>query len=278
MVDTSATPARARPAVVTISSWLLILFAAIQVVNLILTLSVVGTIRDVLRDAYRGTSAEQAADVAYVFAIGVGVLTVLLAAGLVVLALLNNRGKNGSRITTWVLGGILICCSGGSLVNNAVGGFTRGGPQTGDMPSGPEIQRRIEDALPSWYGPVTTLLGILGLLALLAALILLALPKANEFFRKPQPAWGGPGGGYPAYPGYPHAGQPQAPGYPYYPGAPGHPQPSGETGWPQGQGQPGEAPTSGQWQQPTPPSSAPPSQERPEDGPDRPGPYPPTGS
>ncbi|WP_243422291.1 hypothetical protein [Micromonospora globispora] len=294
MVDTSATPARARPAVVTISSWLLILYAAIQVVSLILTLSVIGTIRDVMRDAFQGTSAEQTGNIAVVAAVGGAAFAVLLAAAMVVLALFNNRGKNGSRIATWIVGGILICCSGIGLVNNAAGGFIRGGPQTGNMPSAQEIQRRLEDALP-WYRPVTTLLGVLALLALLVALILLALPKSNEFFRKPQPAWGGPGAGYPPYPGYPHAGQPQAPGYPSYPGAPGHPQPPGQPGWPQGPGQPGEPSSSGQWQQPpppAPPSSAPPAQERTEGEPggasgpgtereggtDRPGPYPPSGS
>lgn len=297
MVDTSATPARARPAVVTISSWLLILYAAIQVVSLILTISVIGTIRDVMRDAYQGTPAEQAGDFAVVGAVGGGAFMVLLAVGMVVLALFNNRGKNGSRIATWIVGGILACCGGIGLVNNAVGGFIRGGPQTGNMPSAQEIQRRLDDALP-WYRPVTTLLGVLALLALLVALILLALPKSNEFFRKPQPAWGGPGAGYPPYPGYPHAGQPQAPGYPSYPsypGAPGHPQPPGQPGWPQGPGQPGEPSSSGQWQQPPPPpppSSTPPAQERTEGEPggasgpgtereggtDRPGPYPPSGS
>ena len=292
MVDTSATPARARPAVVTISSWLLILYAAIQVVSLILTLSVIGTIRDVMRDAYQGTAAEQTGNIAVVGAVGGAAFAVLLAAAMVVLALFNNRGKNGSRIATWIVGGILICCSGIGLVNNAAGGFIRGGPQNGNMPSPQDIQRRLEDALPSWYRPATTLLGVLALLALLVALILLALPKSNEFFRKPQPAWGGPGAGYPPYPGYPQAGQPQAPGYPTYPSYPGHPQPPGQPGWPQGPGQPGwpqgpgqpgEPSSSGQWEQPPPPpppSSTPPAQERgePESGTDRPGPYPPSGS
>ncbi|MCW3813672.1 hypothetical protein ONA91_04265 [Micromonospora sp. DR5-3] len=257
MVDAQGPPARTRrPGVVTLSSWLLILVAAIQVVNLILTLTTIGTVRNVLRDAYRGTAAEQAADFAYAAALGGAVLSLLFAIGLVVLALLNNRGKNGARITTWVVGGILFCCNGGGLVSNATGGLTGGGAPGGNMPSPEELQRRLSDALPSWYGPVTLLLGLLSLLALLAALILLALPKSNEFFRKPKPAWESPvpGGAYPAYPpapGYP--GQPPAPGYPSapdYPPAPGQP------------GQPGQPGPSG-------PSSAPE---------DRPGPQPPSGS
>ncbi|GAA3749160.1 hypothetical protein [Micromonospora maritima] len=243
MVDAPGTTPRARPSVVTLSSWLLILVAVIQVLNLIVTLSVIGTIRDVLKDAYAGTSAESAGDIAYAFTIGSSILTLLLAAGLVVLALLNNRGKNASRITTWILGGILLCCTGGGLLNGVSGGTMGGGGNAnGDLPSGQEIQRRLEDALPSWYGPVSLLLGIVALLALLAALILLALPKANEFFRKPKTAWEPPvpGGAYPAYPSTP--GQSTDPAYPSTPGqhptggtpptAPGGQPPAGPTGQP----------------------------------------------
>ncbi|MEU0155471.1 hypothetical protein [Micromonospora fulviviridis] len=254
MVDAPGTPPRARPGVVTVSSWLLILVAVIQVLNLIVTLSTLGTVRDVLKDAYAGTSAEQAGDIAYAFSLGAAVLTLLLAVGLVVLALLNNRGKNASRITTWVLGGVLLCCTGGGLLNGVSGGFTGGGSTNGDMPSGQEIQRRLEDALPSWYGPVTLLLGLVSLLALLAALILLALPKANEFFRKPKAAWEPPvpGAAYPAQPGYP-----QAPGYPATPGYPGQPAP-GQPGQP-APGHPGQAgpsPESGERREGEPPSGS----------------------
>jgi hypothetical protein len=290
VVDSHSTPARVRPGIVTISSYLLILFAVIQVINLIITLTTIGKTRDVLRDAYAGTSAngaETVADLAFAAGIGSAILVLLLAIGLVVLAMLNNRGKNGARITTWVIGGILICCTGGSLITSAAGGFaTNGGSTSGDVPSADEIQRRLDEALPSWIGPVTTLLGVIGLLSLLAALILLALPKSNEFFRKPQQAWEPPvpGGAYPGYPqtsGYPPAGQP------------GYPQP-GQPGYPSAPGQPGQPPASEQWQPPsTPPAGPPAGQSEPgqppatggQDGPgeakppsDRPDPNPPSGS
>ncbi|QLQ38700.1 hypothetical protein [Micromonospora robiginosa] len=247
MVDAPGTPPRARPSVVTLSSWLLILVAVIQVLNLIVTLSVIGTIRDVLKDAYAGTSAESAGDIAYAFTIGSSVLTLLLAIGLVVLALLNNRGRNVSRIITWVVGGLLLCCTGGGLLNGVSGGMMGGGGNAnGDLPSTQEIQRRMEDALPSWYGPVSLLLGIVALLALLGALILLALPKANEFFRKPKAGWEPPvpGGAYPAYPSTP--GQSADPGYPSTPGQsgdPAYPSTPGPQGTPPGT--PGDQPPAG---------------------------------
>ncbi|WDZ86142.1 hypothetical protein PVK37_06905 [Micromonospora cathayae] len=288
MAESHSAPARVRPGSVTISSYLLILVAVLQVLALILTLATIGDTRRVLEDAYRDSSVngmDAVADFATVVAVGASLITLLLAVGLVVLAVLNNRGKNGSRITTWVVGGLLLCCSGGGLLSGAAGSFS--GPVGGssaDMPSQEEVQRRLEEALPSWYQPVNLLLGIVTVLALIAALVLLALPASNEFFRKPQPAWEPPLPG--AYPGYPPSGQPGyppsgQPGYPSAPGQPGYP-PSGQPGYPPASGEPGYPPASGQPGYP-PSGQSPyggpaqpepgPSTDRPESGPstDRPG-------
>ena len=48
-------------------------------------------------------------------AIGGAVVQLLFAAGFVVLGLLNSRGRNASRITTWVIGGLGVCCAGINL-------------------------------------------------------------------------------------------------------------------------------------------------------------------
>ncbi|MFI6227248.1 hypothetical protein ACIBCR_07985 [Micromonospora echinospora] len=249
MAETHSTPARVRPGSVTISSYLLILVAVIQVINLILTLATLGETRRVLEDAYRDSSVngmDAVADFATVVAVGAGIVTLLLAVGLVVLAVLNNRGKNGARITTWVVGGILLCCSGGTLISGAAGSVS--GPVGGssaDMPSQEEIARRLEEALPSWYYPVSTLANVVAVLALIAALVLLALPASNQFFRKQQPAWEPPVPG--AYPGYPSSGTPGYPpqGQPGYPPAPGYPgqTPSGQPGYPSTPGYPGQTPS-----------------------------------
>ncbi|TDB73716.1 hypothetical protein [Micromonospora sp. KC723] len=279
MVDSQHTPARARPAVVTISSYLLILFALLQVISLIIALATAGTIRDVLDDAYRGTAANGAQEVAtfaMAFMVGGAVLGLLLAIVLAVLGQFNNRGVNGTRIATWVLGGILFCCCGLNTAGGLANGIgTTGGPSGGDMPSGEEIARRLEEGLPSWYTPVTTLLAVLTLLSLLVALILLALPKANEFFRKPQPAWEppAPGAAYPGYPtgypttpGYPQSGYPTAPGQPGQPAAPGQSQPPAGSEWqapPPAPAEPPSAPPSGA---PDAPSTGQPDPGRPADG------------
>ncbi|MGA4730790.1 hypothetical protein ACPB67_25525 [Micromonospora taraxaci] len=255
MVDSQNTPARQRPSIVSISSYLLYLFLACQVISLIITLSTIGKTRDALRDAYAGSTvenADQVVDVFVAFGVGLGILLLLLAIVLGVLALFNNQGRNGARITTWIVGGIMVCCVGGGLFSNAAGGFT-GGQTSGDGPSGEEVRRRLEEALPSWVTPVSLLLGVISLIALITALILLALPKANEFFRKPTAAW-----------------EPPTPGASY----PGQPQGSGQPGYPQSTGEPGY-PSSGE------PSYPPPSAtNRPDDTPpaDRPGSTPPSTS
>ena len=235
MVDSQSTPARQRPSTVTISSYLLFLFLACQVINFILTLSTIGKTRDVFRDAYAGSSADgadQVANFVFAFALGGGILVLLLAVVLAVLAILNNQGRNGARITTWIIGGIMVCCVGAGLISGAGGGFNTGGNTGGDMPSPEEVQRRLDEALPSWITPVSLVLGVISLLALLAALILLALPKSNEFFRKPAAAWEPPTPGA-SYPGYP-----QTPGQPGYPQTPGQPVPAapGQPGYPPGPG------------------------------------------
>ncbi|MGW1447292.1 hypothetical protein ACWCO3_03230 [Micromonospora sp. NPDC002411] len=255
MVDSQNTPDRQRPSIVSISSYLLYLFLACQVISLIITLSTIGKTRDALRDAYAGSTvenADQVVDVFVAFGVGAGVVLLLLAIVLGVLALFNNQGRNGARITTWIVGGIMVCCVGGGLVSNAAGGFA-GGQASGGGPSSDEIQRRLEEALPSWVTPVSLLLNAVSLIALIVALILLALPKANEFFRKPTAAW-----------------EPPTPGASY----PGQPQGSGQPGYPQSTGEPGY-PSSGEPSYPPPPAT-----NRPDDTPpaDRPGSTPPSTS
>ncbi|MBQ1036190.1 MULTISPECIES: hypothetical protein [Micromonospora] len=280
MVDSQSTPARQRPSIVSISSYLLFLFLACQVISLIITLSTIGKTRDALRDAYAGSNvenADQVGDVFYAIGLGSAILVLLLAVVLGVLALFNNQGRNGARITTWIVGGIMVCCVGGGLLSNAAGGFTAGGETGANGPSSEEVQRRLEEALPSWATAVSLLLGVISLISLLAALILLAMPKANAFFRKPTAAWEPPtpGASYqaPGQPGYPQA--PGQPGYPQAPGQPGYPQAPGQPGYPQSSGEPGYPQSSGEPSYPPPPGT-----NRPDDTPpaDRPGSTPPSTS
>lgn len=225
---------RVRPTAVTVAGWLLFLVAGLQVLGLIVALTQVGTISDVYEEAYRGTSAEDAAKVGAVAStLGTAGVGVLFAIAFVLLAIFNNRGKNPSRITTWVVGGLGVCCSGLGLLTVAVGNSFSVGNGDSDLPDPADVRQRVEDALPSWYAPVTLTATVLVLLSLVLTLILLALPPSNEFFRKREPVWQPPpayplsGGGYPP-PGAPGGYQPLGgPGGDQSPGAPGGYQPPG---------------------------------------------------
>jgi hypothetical protein len=264
-----APAAPARPTVVTLSSYLLYLVAAVQVVTAVIGLSTIGRMSTAIDNAYTGTTASAGRTVIVGAAVFSAVIGILFGAGLAILAIFNNRGKQGSRITTWVIGGIALCCNGFGVLGsgaNFSGRFDAGG----GGPTSAEIERQVRDALPSWYPGVTILLAVISLLALLAVIILLALPASNGYFRPavaagvwdPSMPYGGatPYGmqspyPYPAQPPYPGQPQQQFPGQPVYPGQPPYPgqQPAEPTTPPPGSPPPvSGAPTSGQPAQPSP--------------------------
>jgi hypothetical protein len=266
---------------VAVASYLLYAVAALEVINAILAFSTMGTATEAVEDAYSGTTlADSAQSLAVVGLVGAAVINLLLAAGFAILGLFNGKGKNASRIVTWVIGGLSLCCVGAGLGGNALTSTLDSGGGSASGPSQAEVQERLNAALPSWFNPLSKTLTVLVLLAILAALILLALPAANEYFRKPAPAFD-PSAPYP-YPGqaYPQPGQPSQPGQPPYPGQPypgqpgpgqpgpgqpgpgqpgsGQPGPYGQQGQP-GQPAPGLQPYPGQPGQPGQPTSGSPS-------------------
>lgn len=271
---------------VTVAVWLLFAVAALQLISVVLDLSQAGTIADATEAAYRGTGDEEARRTGVIIGTVAGaVIGAVLAIAYIVLAFFNNRGKNPARITTWVLAGLGVCCGTiGVIAGAASSSFNFGGSDDGPDPA--DVQRQVNDALPSWYNPIAITLGVLVLLALLAVIILLALPPANEFFRKPQQVWQPPAypqaGGYPQPGGYPAPGsyypppaQPPAPGIPPAPpppgGQPAPPPPGGQppAGYePPGGSTPTAPPAPGGPQGPAnPPPPGPPSPPPPPPGP-----------
>lgn len=225
------------PSTVKLSTYLLWATAAVSLITAVLALSVVGRMSEAYRDLYAGTPAEGSEAVVVGASVVGAVISVLFAAGLAVLAIFNNRGRNGARITTWVIGGIALCCGGLGLAGTALTSSMNLDDTSGG-PSAAEVERRLDEVLPSWYDPATLTLSVLSLLTLLGAIILLALPASNAFFRKPAAAGWDPSlpypppGGQPPYPGQPspyptYPGQAQQPPYPgqaqQYPPAPSYP-------------------------------------------------------
>jgi hypothetical protein len=272
-----------RPGVVSTSSYLLFAVAAVQVISAILTFAFLGDMQGVYEDAFADVEGgDAAAGITSATLVATGVFGLVIGAGLIVLAIFNNRGKNASRITTWVAGGIYLCCCGGSAAfGQFAGGMNFGGQQDPNMPTNEELTEMLSDVLPSWYTPVSIALLVIWLVALLVALILLALPPANAFFSRPKvtqwepPAPGQPG--YLAYPAYPAPGAPpvgQQPGTPPAPPAAqpappvsdAPPAPPADPAAPPAPPAPpaaGESPTSGE----PPAAGEPPADPRPEDRP-----------
>jgi hypothetical protein len=192
--------ANPRPGTVTVSSLLIYVSAVALLISAAVSVYTFAAMPSgYLEDAYRDagldrTLAESTAVITQASIYVVAVLYALLAVFFVVLGLLVNKGKQWARITTWVLGGIGLCCIGFGLMFQSVGGGFNTGTANGidqDL-----LNERMLAAQPSWATTVGTGLSVVLLLSMLAAIILLALPPSNAFFRKPAPVWTPPA--YPA--------------------------------------------------------------------------------
>lgn len=124
-----------------------------------------------------------------VFSIIMVVAVLLFAVTVSIMGIFNLKGKNGTRITTWVLAGLGLLCgvcgSVGGAANLATGGSV-GTSGSGDGGLNGAMLRAAE-SVPGWYNTVLLLLAILNVVLYLAIIILLAVPVSNDFFRKPKP-------------------------------------------------------------------------------------------
>lgn len=219
-------PPKQRPSVVNAAAILLWVVVAAQVVSLILAL-LPNEELDRAIEQFNADHPDFQDESQAILVIGgiVGIaLTAVIGIGLGVLALFVRRGSQPARIVTWVLGGIFALCQVCGLAGTALP--MQGGGQT-DGPGSEleEFGRLVEEHTPAWMSAASTLLTIVGLVGLLGAIILLALPAANDYFRKPAEVWvpptANPGG--PTDGGFP---PPPPPGTPPNPMAPPPPPPA----------------------------------------------------
>lgn len=180
-------PAEKRPSIVTLACALLVAAAAILAIRSLLPLPYLGDAADAARAAYANSTdpnltGDRFATVIRLTLIGSTVLSVIVAAGLAVLALFDLRGNNVARILSWIFAGLgVFCCGLGSIAGNATSSLTRNNNSGVDTKA---AAQQIADAYPSWYQPTTVVLTVLMVLALLAVIILLLLPAANAYFRR----------------------------------------------------------------------------------------------
>ncbi|MER7002964.1 hypothetical protein ABT297_07940 [Dactylosporangium sp. NPDC000555] len=213
-----ASAPRARPSTVSLAAMLLFAAAAIEVINVVLSLLYAQKIAEATKRVYEQAGAPTNSTGAAIGATVNVVFGFVIVVILVLLGYFISRGSQVARILTWVLGGIAFCCNlfglGSLLFAQPLWDQAR--KATPKLPTWDEYQRIVSAEVPGWYQPVTTVLSILLILAILVPIILLALPASHPYFRKPQQEWeppvpGGPGG-FPGQPGQP--GDPGQPGPP----------------------------------------------------------------
>jgi hypothetical protein len=158
---------RPRPVTVTAAVGLMLLQAVLSVVGIAMQFAN----KDILEEMQRRQAAKAKQDspidpetMANFTLIGSGVCGALLVILFVVLAFLLLRGSNAARITTWVVAGLFLLCSGIGAV------FTVAIPDSG---------------APGWWTAYQGISAVLGLLIYGAIIVLLALPKSSAFFAKP---------------------------------------------------------------------------------------------
>ncbi|HEX2356496.1 MAG TPA: hypothetical protein VHI50_08545 [Micromonosporaceae bacterium] len=172
----------------------MMLMALLGLVAAIANLAMMNRLVDRFRERAAGTDAtgsEIDTVVGFIrgISIGTAVIGIIVALALIGLALGNLRGSNASRIATWVLCGIGAVCGCCGLVgvlaqNNA----TFGG--AGDDRTAEDLGRALADASPGWWTALSGTLSIGQALGYIAVAVLLALPAANAFFRRPAvPQW-----------------------------------------------------------------------------------------
>ncbi|WIM96646.1 hypothetical protein ACTOB_000095 [Actinoplanes oblitus] len=278
-----ASPPHGRPTTVTISSVLLFVIAAAQVGYAFLTFSALNGAGDVYADEYSGTEFEDFGAGLTSLSVMTIVIYLIVAVGLTLLGIFNLRGKQPSRVITWVVAGLLTCCAvvvpytSIVLVTQFATVAGENSTGTGQLPSQRELDARLADVVPGWFESAGVIFTLFTLGALIAVIILLAVPPSNRFFKKPVAGWGPyqfgqpyaagygqPGGGQPGFgqPGQPVPGLPPYPGQQAgggpspYPGQPGGAAPyPGQSSYP---GQPGgAAPYPGQSSYPGQPAAYP---------------------
>ena len=210
-----------RPAVVSAAAYLMILIAALEVVNIISTFASMNKILDATKLAYASSpNVDTVVNATRISQIVGIVFGLLLAAGFVILAFLDLGGRQAARIVTWVLTGLGVLCFGCGAIGVAGSGLLSG-MQRGSV-NGVDVQeatRQISAATPAWVKPVGLITLIINLIAAILVIILLALPAANAYFRRASQVT------EPPIPSLPYPPAPGAePAYPPVPGEePGNP-------------------------------------------------------
>jgi hypothetical protein len=225
------TPAKPRPTVVKVAVLLMWATVAMQLITLVVSLLPNEQLSAALDRFYEdhpelsGGGGGGAGAATTTITVGIELLII---AGFAVLAIFVNRGAQPARIVTWVLGGLAVLCLGCGSLANAIVPSLLSADTSGQGAAAAELLDIIRENTPDWSYYLTSALNVLVVLALLAVIILLALPAANDFFRKEVELWvppTAPAGGYPQMPPPAIPQNPPGTGLPDRPEPPAPPAP-----------------------------------------------------
>jgi len=173
---------RARPGSVSAAGYLLFLVALTEVVSAIIGLSVFGKESDALVAAVKKSAADQNKTISdptslvHTLIYAQVVIAIIIAVLFVLMGVFVLRGRQGMRITAWVITGLGVLCSGIGLAGEGLAGSAAGADSSTTVD------------LPSWLTTTQRSLSVIDLLAFLAIIVLLALPASNPYFKKPMMA------------------------------------------------------------------------------------------
>jgi hypothetical protein len=186
---------RRPPATVTLAALLMLVGAALGLIEGVALLVAAGTVPGAFRDNARGINVaandvNTVADLIRGAFISAGVVSVLLAVAIGLLALGVRNGSNGARITTLILIVAAFCCGLGVSSYTALGRSANWTVSVSNPSE--ELARQVgqaySDAMPPTLVGTTGGLTDLQSLGYIAVAVLLLVPVSNAYFRRRAPA------------------------------------------------------------------------------------------
>lgn len=192
--ETAPDAPKIRPWTVTTAVWLQILLGVFLVASAVTNL-LYGPDAQAAAEAELEAQGVDLADVpegilTYDQGVGPLIVTIVVALGLVVLALLNRGGNRPARIITWIVQPIVLICGavlfagqfvGEQMMQMAVENAGSDALANADMGA---VVDAAYGAYPAWTAVFSYGVLVLATLGSLVIIILLAVPSANAYFRK----------------------------------------------------------------------------------------------
>ncbi|MFU8850884.1 hypothetical protein ACNAW0_07850 [Micromonospora sp. SL1-18] len=181
-----------RPGPVASAAAVLLLMVVGAVAYAVASLLVTGGTVDRFRAAAAGTGAsggeiDTVASLVRASTVLSAVISVLIALVLVGLAVGLLSGRPGARVFTWVVSGLGLffgCCGLAVLIGQRAVPLRLG---SGEQVTA-DLLALVGDAYPAWWIPLNAAVSVAQLLGYLLVAVLLVLPAAGAFFRRPMPS------------------------------------------------------------------------------------------